>query len=207
MYRERLKGNLVLRREEKGELQWRHLLQVLERTDELLHATEDLLYSVGELVGRDVTIAPPLLVTIKYGSPGLTQIKIDFGIAEILKVIVENLLFHKQKKAKLLAEIENQKLQNEEKKLEVAARRIEVSRRAIELHREMDRAGVEEKVVKAIMSPIQKALGMEGLPADLFEKGTLERSIVEERLLPAVLDIVAGDDLSYDLSVELEENA
>jgi len=39
LYRERLKGELVLRREEEGTLQWRHLLQVLERTDELLRAT------------------------------------------------------------------------------------------------------------------------------------------------------------------------
>lgn len=153
---------------------------------------------------KDVQIAPPLLVVIKYGSPGLTQIKIDLGVAEVLRVFVENILFYKQKKAKLLAEIEHQKLQNKEKALEIEARKIEVGRRAMEWRSEMKEAGVEDEVVKAMMKSVQEALGVDELPGDLFEEGSLERSIVKERLLPAGMDIVAGDDLGYDISVEME---
>jgi len=53
--------------------------------------------------------------------------------------------------------------------------------------------------------PLQRALGVRELPEQLFEDGSPEEGILNQRLLPAATDLAAGDDLDFDVEVEDEE--
>ena len=90
--------------------------------------------------------------------------------------------------------------------LEIANLAIEVTRNAIHLRREPAEEGIGRELVAELMrGPLQKALGVSELPEKLFEDGSLEEGIVQQRLLPAATDLLAGDDLDFDVQVEEDD--
>lgn len=188
--------SLKVLRINEGELYWGILFQVLQKTDELLEAADDLIVTIDEIVGAEVRPARPKLDTINFGSPGEAQIKIDFGIAEILRVLLEKIQFWRDQKRRYSAETDQVELEN-------ANIAIETARNAIRLGQEAEAAGVGREVVDGLVrGPLQRALGVSELPDELFEEGSLEEAIVNQRLLPAATDLVAGDDLDFDVEVE-----
>lgn len=188
--------SLRVLRIDESELYWGILFQVLQKTDELLEAAEDLIITLDEAVGVDVRPARPKLEAIRFGSPGEAQIKIDFGIAEILRVVLEKVQFWRDQKRRYRAETHQVELEN-------ANMAIETARNAIRLGREAEEAGVGREIVEGLVGgPLQRALGVRKLPDELFDEGTLEEGIVTERLLPAATDLIAGDDLDFDAEIE-----
>ena len=95
---QRLRGLLKITRIIDGDLDWNEIYRVLEKTDELIDALSALMYTLDELIKSDVILASSVLSSIKFGSTGDAQIKIDFGIAEILRLITEKLQFWKLEK-------------------------------------------------------------------------------------------------------------
>lgn len=189
----------VLRMDE-GDLYWANLFRILEKTDELLEAAEDLVISVDEIVQAGVHPAPATLSSINFSSPGEAQIKIDLGVAEIIKVVVDKIQFWRDQKRRYRAETEQLELEN-------VNLRIEAARNAIRLRREADEEGIGREVITELLAgPMQTALGVSKLPEGLFEEGSLEEGIVDQRLLPAGTDLLAGDDLDFDVQVDEEDD-
>ena len=81
----------VLRvRHEMGDaLSWDILYGIFTKIDELIKSAEDLIYSLEEIYEVEVHLRPSVLKSIKFSSPGETSVKVDFGIAEILRLIIE----------------------------------------------------------------------------------------------------------------------
>lgn len=184
---------------EEGDLYWANLFRVLEKTDELLEAAQDLIITVDEIARTRIHPARPTLRSINFGSPGEAQIKVDFGVAEIIRVVVEKIQFWRDQKRRLRAE-------TQQVELEIANLAIEVARNAIHLRREPAEEGIGRELVAELMrGPLQKALGVSELPEKLFEDGSLEEGIVQQRLLPAATDLLAGDDLDFDVQVEEDD--
>ena len=189
----------VLRMDE-GNLYWANLFRVLEKTDELLEAAEDLVISVDEIVRAGVHPAPPTLTSMNFSSPGEAQIKIDLSVAEVIKVVIDKIQFWRDQKRRFRAETEQVELEN-------VNLTIEIARNAINLRREADEEGISREVVAELLAgPLQRALGVSELPKELFEEGSLEEGIVDQRLLPAGTDLLAGDDLDFDIRVDEEDN-
>lgn len=189
----------ILRRDE-GDLYWANLFRVLEKTDELLKAAEDLVISIDEIVKAGVHPAAPQLSSINFSSPGEAQFKVDLGVAEIIKVLVDKLQFWRDQKRRYRAETDQVELEN-------VNLRIEIARNAINLRREAEEEGIGGQVIADLLNgPMQRALGVDELPPELFEEGSLEEGIVDQRLLPAGTDLVAGDDLDFDIQVDDEDD-
>lgn len=180
-------GIVQLRRRDTSALAWRNLFRILERVDELLEATADLLLSVDELVHTDVHLAPSQIAMIRFASPGEAQIKVDFGVADILRVVFEKLQFWRTQKKRA--------------ELETANLAIETARNAIRFEREAKEAGIPGLLITAIMDPVCRALGLEELPEEAFEETSLEAGIVANRILPPAAELVAGDDLDFEIEV------
>ena len=189
----------VLRHNE-GDLYWANLFRVLEKTDELLEAAEDLLITIDEIVKAGVHPAAPMLSSINFSSPGEAQFKVDLGVAEIIKVVVDKLQFWRDQKRRYRAETDQVELEN-------VNLQIEIARNAINLKREAEEGGIGGQVIADLLNgPIQRALGVDELPPELFEEGSLEEGIVDQRLIPAGTDLVAGDDLDFDIEVDDDED-
>lgn len=189
----RLSGLLKVTRKEKTTIQWDELIRILEKTDQLLAAVSDLIYSISDLLETDIRLARSVLDSIKFGSPGEAQVKIDFGIADIIQVIVEKIQFYRLEKKKLRAEILREELENQN-------RFIEIYRNAIKLRKEIGEANFPEEIEQELEKPIARVFGLKQLPEGTFEDGSLENSILHERVLPAATELVAGDDLDFDVN-------
>jgi hypothetical protein len=159
---------------------------------------------------------------IEFSSPGGAEVKIDFGVAEILKVLLEafrNLgLYRKryQEETRHIAiendrkKLENEgiKLEHERKELENANYKIEVIRNAINVASEAQTKMINDEVTRSLLSdPLKRALNVKEIPKDLFRENSLEQGILENRVIPAALELLNGDDPHYELDVSAEEPA
>ncbi len=194
----RLKGLLRVSKTPDGELEWREFYRVFAKVDELLDATGSLIYAVADYASTEITLAKPIIHSIRYGSPGETQIKIDFGVADIIRTVIEKIQFWGLEKKKFRQEDRKRELEN-------ANLEIEVVRNAVNLRREILEQGLSEEVASEMMAPMRRVLGIKELPADSFSPESLERGILNDRLLPAATELVAGDDPDIDIEVETEE--
>lgn len=194
---ERLKGLLKVTREEDTVIQWNELVRILEKTDQLLVAVSDLIYSMSELTHADIRLARSVLDSIKFGSPGEAQVKIDFGIADIIKIVIEKIQFFGLEKRKLRAEVTQTELGNRNLV-------IENYRNAINLHKEINEADFPREIKQELAKPITSLLGLSQLPEGAFEEGSIEESILNERVIPAAAELVAGDDLDFEVDVSIE---
>ena len=83
---------------------------------------------------------------------------------------------------------------------------IEVLRNALNLRAEARTQGVKDNAIQALLDePLKNALQVSELPANLFGDNSLERGILEERILPAAIELTNGDDPSYEVSAVLPE--
>jgi hypothetical protein len=194
---QRLTGLFRITRLKETELEWSHIFRVLEKTDELLEAVTDLIYSFEFLADKEISVARPIISSIHFGSSGDAEIIIDFGIAEILKIIFEKLQFWRQEKQRYVAESRRVELENDNLF-------IEAMRNAINLKKEGEEVGLSNDVVNAILEPIQKILDLPHLPPNLFAPDSLESGIINARILPAATELLAGDDLDFDVDVDVE---
>ncbi len=191
----RLTGVLTIKRTSESGLNWSELFRILSKVDELLAATDDLIYSLAELVRKPISLASPVVSSIKLGSPGDVQIKIDFGVAEIIKVVLEKLQFWGSQKRRFKAETRSTELQN-------ANLEIEHMRNALKLKREADDTGLSREVGDALVKRALHVIGVSEVPESLFGPTSLEAGILKERLLPPAAELIAGDDPDFEVEVE-----
>lgn len=195
---QRLRGLLKITRTVDGDLDWNEIYRVFDKTDELINALSAFMYTLDELIKSDVRLARPVLSSIKFGSVGDAQIKVDLGIAEILRLIIEKLQFGRLEKHRY--RVENKKLE-----LEVANLEIETIRNAVNLKKELHDPEMTEKIIAELPETVKRVFNIEQLPAGLLDEGSPERAILNERVIPAATELVAGDDTDFDLEVSVDE--
>jgi len=88
-------------------------------------------------------------------------------------------------------------------KLENTLREIEIIRSAIKVGREAIELGISREVADSLVGSVMRTLNFEQVHFPLFEPGSLERGILTDRLLPAVAELVAGDD--PDIEVDMTD--
>lgn len=169
------------------QLTWHEFYRILGQLNKLVESAALLLDTLARSVGVELHLASSMLKSIALGSPGDIQIKVDFGVGEILNVL-SDLRFWGQDKRK--RDLENANLQ------------IEVARNAVKLGTEARSAGVPPEVTRALLSSCMHTLGVARLPDDLFSTNSLESGIVREQLLPAAAELKAGDNPDIEIAVD-----
>ena len=95
--------------------------------------------------------------------------------------------------------------ENRSKDLENSLLEIEVLRNAVRFRREAIESGIPQPMANSLFGlVIMKALDIKELPDNLFESGSLESGILNDRLMPAALELEAGD--APNTIVEVQEN-
>jgi hypothetical protein len=193
---ERLTGLIQIVREQEGDIDWEHLYRIFSKTDELLEATNTLIYAISDVLGVSIRLADPVLASIKFGSPGELQTKVDFGVAEILKTLIEKFQFWSLDKKRYIEE-------NRRKELENVNIGIEILRNAVNLRKEAREAGmsVSDEAIRTIVEPVKTVFKIKQLPQGLFDEGSLERAVLSERVMPVIAELIAGDDSDFKVIV------
>lgn len=124
-------GLLRIVRKDAGELDWANLFRILAKTNELLEATADLLIAIEDYAGLEIYLEKPKVTSMRFGSPGEIQIKVDFGIAEIIKVVAEKLQFWREQKEQFISETEKIKVETVNLAIEAARNAIRLRKRGV----------------------------------------------------------------------------
>lgn len=193
---ERLTGTLRISREKEGAIEWVSLVGMLAKTDELLFAIGALLDTLEDALQTEITISQPVVKSIEFGSPGSFELKLDVGVSEILKTILEfikDIRFWGLQKRKFIADVEEKELNN-------ANLKIEFVRNVINLGKEIEETNISPEMVAALKKLIP-ALFNRKPKHELFAPDSPEMGILNKRILPATADLVAGDDPEYKVEV------
>ena len=190
----RLTGVLNITRSQVGKIGWEQLNRMIGQTNLLLTTLNELIYSLDAPMGTKTKLARPILDSINFGSAGELQAKIDFGVAEILKTLIEKFQYWHLDKEKYIHE-------NRTRELENANLGIEVVRNAIKLKSDAINAGMSEEAISFVLEPIKSVFKVKELPKGLFETGTLERGVLLKRVLPIIAELLAGDDPDFKIKV------
>ncbi|MCL4367802.1 MAG: PilZ domain-containing protein [Actinobacteria bacterium] len=193
-----LRGLLVLSREGPGEVAWVSLQNIISRADELTRAARDLLAAVRKAAGLEDIPSDPIVRKIEFGSPGSFELKIDLGVERIIRLVLEKIQFWREQKGELRAKVRSVEIAN-------SLQQVELLRNAFALGKEIQDAPLTSALASALRGLCSQMLPGAKIPKSLFDSGTPERAILEHRLLPAALDITAGDDPSYNISTGSEE--
>jgi hypothetical protein len=192
---ERLSGTVRLYHKSSEPISWSELFRILRQLNDLLEAARGLIMAVSEAARVPAQIAPPVVATMTVGSPADIQVKVDFGVADIIRVITEKVQFWGLQKKRYRSETETVDLQN-------ANLRIEIARKAINLRKQAREEGLPPGITEELIAPSLAAIGITRAPAGLFEPSSLEAGIAKQRLLPAAAELLAGDDPDLELEVE-----
>lgn len=195
--------SLRIQRDVPGYLEWENLFAVLWRVNELIDSTSDLVYALEDVYDVEVDLFTPEINYIRFGSPGDTSIKIDFGVAEIIRIVLEKIQFWGLQKRLLISQVEGQEISNESVKLANAITRIEIIRNAVKLSKEIDDPTLQKELEKEIRVAVPSIFKSEDSIEGILVEGSPELAILKERVIPAATDLIAGDDTDY--SIEISE--
>jgi hypothetical protein len=194
--KKRLTGTLRISRDNEGSIEWVSLFAILSKTDELLRAIGDLLFTLEDVLQSEITVSQPVLKSIEFSSPGSFELKLDAGVSDILKTILE---FVKEirlwglQKRKFAAEVEEKELNNANLKIEFIRNVINLGKEIYETHISPEMVAALRKLIPALFD--RKAAN------ELFGPGSPEMGILSKRILPATADLIAGDDPEYKLEI------
>ncbi len=192
---------LTVKREAEDALEWDNFYGILTKIDELIRSAADLIYSLEELYDIEVHLRQSSLKSIKFGSPGETIIKIDFGIADILRLVLEKVQYWGLQKRKLRAEVEENELNNEAIALANQNAKIELLRNVINLDKEMQDEQLTRTIVDGLKEISPDIFGAKLKGKTSFTEESPELAILTERVIPAALDLAVGDDSDYIASI------
>jgi len=188
----RLTGIIRITYQKSGILKWEDVNRIVEKTNLLLDSVTELFYTLNDILETNLKIPRPILVFIKFGSPGGVEIKVDFGIADVIKIVLEKFQFWGLEKKRYREE--NRKLELENQNLE-----IELLRNVINLRKEMPGVDFIDAIVDNITDKIKKIFKVDKLPADFFGEESLEKSILQKRIIPSAIELAAGDDTDVEI--------
>lgn len=188
---------LIVRKASEDGITWREIYRIMGKTNELIDASEVLLYSISKITNIDVKFSSTIILSMHCRSPFGVKLRIDGTIAEVIKVPLEKLQ---------LWSLEKERYKEETRKIELEniMREIEIMRNAIRAGKEAIESGISQQMVDSLVMSIMRGLNIEQPAPPLFEPGSLEKGILAERLLPAAAELIAGDD--PDIEVEVKEN-
>ncbi|MCI0520390.1 MAG: PilZ domain-containing protein [Chloroflexi bacterium] len=192
---------LRIQHETGNALDWENFYGTFTNINGLIRSAEDLIYSL-DISDVEIRLIRSVLQSIRFSSPGETSIKIDFGIADILGLILNKIQSWGLQKRKLRAEIDAQELNNDAIALANSNVKIEIMRNAVRLGKEIRDTQLSDEIVSELKEMIPSVLGAKNLGRDIFAPGSPELAILTERLLPAALDLTAGDDTDYTVRIE-----
>ncbi len=175
----RLTDILEISREDEGILDWEYFYRIFDKTNQLLDGLSALIHSINDVLDAKVHIARPVLMSVKFGSPGELQTKVDLGIAEILRVLIEMVQYWSLSRKRVIEE-------NRKRELENLNFSIEVVRNAIHLRKEAVEVGMTDEAVAVTLEAIKSVFDVHQLPNGLFDEGTLERGVLTERVIPGL---------------------
>jgi hypothetical protein len=187
-------GIIKVTREKEGTINWGTLFLVLSKTDELISALREILITINDELNANIRFEEATIQSIEFGSPGGLSTKVDLGLAELLKTLIETFRYWSLDKKRYIEE-------NREKELKNTNLEIEVLRNALHLKQEAIEAGLTTNAIQVLLDPIKKVFNREKLPEGLFDNGSLERGILSERALPALAELLAGDDSDFKIDV------
>lgn len=187
-------GIIKITREKEGTINWGTLFLVLSKTDELISALREMLLTINDELHTNIRFEETTLQSIEFGSPGGLSTKVDLGLAEILKTLIETFRYWSLNKKRYIEE-------NREKELKNVNLEIEVLRNALHLRQEAAEASLTSDAIRVLLDPIKKVFNRDKLPEELFDNESLERGILSERALPALAELLAGDDSDFKIDV------
>jgi hypothetical protein len=191
-----LKGLFSIYYGSKATKAWEDIYRVLDKATELLASTVDFLYSIDEVLECNLQLSRPRLQSMKSRFPGRVQLMIDVRVAEILLVIIEKLRVWGVDKRR-------QRAERGQMPLEIVNTQIEFLRRAVHPKKDAPELLVSEYIITEIQNSIMGVFGLEVFPPGLLEEGSPERGILDERILPAITELLAGDDPDVKIDVQV----
>lgn len=192
------RGILVLHRIEPGEIPWLSVRNILARVDELTQAARDLLLALQTATEVEAELGEPVVHKIEFGSPGTFELKIDIGVEKIIRLVLEKVQFWREQKRELRAKVKSLELAN-------SLREIETLRNAYTLARDIEKSPLASGLALDLRDLTTELLPGAKIPRNLFAPGTPERAILDRRILPAALEINAGDDPGFNAKTSTEE--
>jgi len=188
----RLTGILRVLYSPAGEIKWLNLHRISDAINELLIGASDLLYSMDEVIGTNLVIANPMIASLAFPEPGEIELKIDVACAEVLGVVFEKLEMWGLRKRT----VEQKAGQLE---MSLINSRIEVLRNVVNLRQESEAAGLVDAIVDGLEIPLIRLFNLSDMPPNLLEGASPERAILASRVLPAAIELLAGDDPDLDI--------
>jgi hypothetical protein len=222
-------GYLYITRADEGDISWINLYRVLSTSNELIVAVSDLIYAVADQLNTDIRLASPVVESIHFGSSGRLELKIDLGIADVLRSLLEWVKFIAVGKKHYLAEVRGVELENEGKwldnrekaidlyvykdkkaqesesrQLDLDIKRIETIRSAVKTLEEVNQSNLPEYIVNEVETAILDVIKEDKLPEGIFDHGNVPRGILEKRVLPPLAELVAGDDPGFNIETSTQ---
>jgi hypothetical protein len=206
---ERPKSLLQVRKISEYGISWRELQRIIAKTDEMIEAATVLLYSIAEVAKIELKLEPPILSSIKFSSPGFVKINIDLDVGNLTKVVLEKIQFWGIDKKRRMEEIRKLSIENDGTELhndtitiKNISLQIENLRNAVKFRRELIESGIPQEIANSVFREAMRCLGIKQLPSHISKPGSLEYGIIIDRLIPAVTELVAGDDPEIEVKVK-----
>jgi hypothetical protein len=189
-------GQLILRKNSKGDISWNEIYNLVAKMEKLIDASSCLLNRIGKTINRDVKISSSVLSSIKFSSPGELIVFVDWKMIGLIIVLIRIIQLWRLEKDRFKQEIRTISLDNDMRELQ-----IEIARKAIRSRKKID-LDIIRQVLSEIATWIKRIFNIKDLPSNLFESESLEKGIIQEQLLPVLLDLIAGDDPQIEIEAK-----
>lgn len=225
-------GRLVIERHAEDKIPWTEFYSVLRTTNDLIEDATYLLRTLGDAFDTDLRVAEPVVQYISFGSPGGAELKLDFGVTDFIKLLLDKAQFWKSDGRIRAAEAERKELENTQLKrqmkveqersiIELAALKEDLTQKRLETiaktwqvlglgntaSTQASNSELVDSIAEQIKTNLPKILGIP-VPAEklleLFSLGTPERGLLSDHLLPAAARLSGGGDETFTVKVETD---
>jgi hypothetical protein len=194
-------GLLIVKKPSGKYLSWNELYRVLEKINELIEGSSELLREIAKNAGlKEFRIIQPDLSSISFDSPFDIAINIDIDVVKILIVIFSWCYLDKVRKGRYRETAggikNNNKLENNKQLLD-----SELRRNAINPKKESEEPDIPQEVSDSLQEELKDIYKIKQLPSGLLDPGTYENGILKNQVFPAAVELIAGDDPEIEVTV------
>ena len=150
---------LFIERDVEEKILWDDFYRVLTTANELIQATTELLYTLGDAFDTDIRVAETVIQRISFGSPGGAELKIDFGVGDVMKLVLDTFHYWKPDARIREAEAERKQLENRQLKYQIEVDQeksdIEAASQREDLKRkQLDNLDRKLQILSSMQSPL-----------------------------------------------------
>lgn len=195
-------GLLIVKKLSGKYLSWDELYRVLEKINELIEGSSELLREIAKNAGlKEFNIIQSDLSSISFDSPFDIAINIDIDVVKILIVIFSWCYLDKVRKERYRKTAgginnNNNKLDNNNQLLD-----SELRRNAINPKKESEEPDVPQEVSDSLQEELKDIYKIKQLPPGLLAPGSFESGILKNQVFPAAVELIAGDDPEIEVKV------